>query len=198
MTTPELRTPRLLLRGWRPEDRAPFAALNADSRVTEFLGLQRDRAASDELLDRVEAHWATHGFGLWAVERTDDGAFLGFTGLSSPPFEASFTPAVEVGWRFAHHAWGHGYATEAGQAALAFGFERLGLAEIVSFTTVANARSRRVMERLGMRHDPGEDFDHPRLEAGHPLRPHVLYRLAREDWQRHRPGFARDVDPGRA
>jgi RimJ/RimL family protein N-acetyltransferase len=138
------------------------------------------------------------GCGLWAVEREEDGAFLGFTGLSSPPFEASFTPAVEVGWRFAHHAWGHGYATEAAEAALEFGFERLGLAEIVSFTTVANARSRRVMERLGMRHDPGEDFDHPRLEAGHPLRRHVLYRLAHEDWRRHRPGFAHDVDPGRA
>ena len=198
MPTPELRTARLLLRGWRPEDRAPFADLNADPRVAEILGRMRDRDASDELLDRLEEHWATHGFGLWAVEREEDGAFLGFTGLSSPPFEVSFTPAVEVGWRFAHHAWGHGYATEAAEAALEFGFERLGLAEIVSFTTVANARSRRVMERLGMRHDPGEDFDHPRLEAGHPLRRHVLYRLAHEDWRRHRRGFAHDVDPGRA
>lgn len=187
MTTPELRTARLLLRGWRPDDRAPFADLNGDPRVTEFLGRMRDRAASDELVDRIQEHWARHGFGLWAVERGDDGAFLGFTGLSSPPFEASFTPAVEVGWRFGHHAWGQGYATEAAEAALGFGFERLGLDEIVSFTTVANARSRRVMERLGMRHDAREDFDHPRLEAGHPLRPHVLYRLRREDWEGRAP-----------
>ena len=148
MATPELRTSRLLLRGWRLEDRLPFAELNGDPRVTEFLGRIRDRAASDELLDLVEEHWDRHGFGLWAVERTADGAFLGFTGLSTPSFEAAFTPAVEVGWRFAHHAWGHGYATEAAMAALAFGFERLGLQEIVSFTTVANERSRRVMERL--------------------------------------------------
>jgi RimJ/RimL family protein N-acetyltransferase len=153
-------------------------------RVTEFLGRMRDRAASDELLDRVEEHWAMHGFGLWAVERLRDDEFLGFTGLSTPSFDAAFTPAVEVGWRFAYHAWGHGYATEAARAALAFGFARLGLQEIVSFTTVANVRSRRVMERLGMRHDPADDFDHPRLDEGHPLRRHVLYRLGRVEWQR--------------
>ncbi len=182
MATPELRTSRLLLRGWRPGDRPPFADLNGDPRVTEFLGGMRDRAASDELLDRVEEHWDLHGFGLWAVERLADGAFLGFTGLSTPSFDAAFTPAVEVGWRFAYHAWGQGYATEAATAALAFGFERLGLQEIVSFTTVANVRSRRVMERLGMRHDPADDFDHPRLDEGHPLRPHVLYRLRRDAW----------------
>jgi RimJ/RimL family protein N-acetyltransferase len=184
VATPELRTSRLLLRGWRLEDRLPFAELNGDPRVTEFLGRIRDRAASDELLDLVEEHWDRHGFGLWAVERTADGVFLGFTGLSTPSFEAAFTPAVEVGWRFAYHAWGHGYATEAAMAALAFGFERLGLHEIVSFTTVANVRSRRVMERLGMRHDPAGDFDHPRLDEGHPLRRHVLYRLGRAEWQR--------------
>ena len=184
MAPPELRTSRLLLRGWRPEDREPFAALNADPRVTEFLGRMGDRAESDELLDRAEEHWTARGFGLWAVERLEDGAFLGFTGLSSPSFEAAFTPAVEVGWRLAHAAWGHGYATEAAEEALAFGFERLGLEEIVSFTTVANERSRRVMERLGMRRDPADDFDHPRLEEGHPLRPHVLYRLRAEDWKR--------------
>ena len=159
-----------------------FADLNGDPRVTEFLGRMRNRAASDELLDRVEEHWDLHGFGLWAVERPADGAVLGFTGLSTPSFDAAFTPAVEVGWRFAYHAWGHGYATEAATAALAFGFERLGLQEIVSFTTVANVRSRRVMERLGMRHDPADDFDHPRLDEGHPLRPHVLYRLRRDAW----------------
>jgi ribosomal-protein-alanine N-acetyltransferase len=120
---------------------------------------------------------------LWALERVEDGAFLGFTGLSRPSFEAHFTPAVEVGWRLARHAWGHGFATEAARAALRFGFETVGLEEIVSFTVPANVRSRAVMERIGMHHDPSDDFDHPKLPAGHPLRAHVLYRLRRADWQ---------------
>ena len=148
-----------------------------------------DRAASDALLVSVEEHWAEHGFGLWAVERLEDRAFLGFTGLSTPSFAADFTPAVEVGWRFAHAAWGHGFATEAADAALAFGFQRLALDEIVSFTAAANARSRRVMERLGMTHDPADDFDHPRLAEEDALRHHVLYRLSAQAWRGRRgPG----------
>lgn len=191
MAIPELRTDRLVLRDWRDSDRAPFADLNADPHVTEFLGRMRDRAASDELLVSIADHWARRGYGLWAVERIEDGAFLGFTGLSTPTFEATFTPAVEVGWRLAHHAWGRGYATEAAEAAVGFGFEALGLDEIVSFTVVLNARSRRVMERLGMTHDPADDFDHPRLEDGHPLRRHVLYRLRASDWRAARAVAAR-------
>ncbi len=112
-----------------------------------------------------------------------DGAFLGVTGLSRPSFEAPFTPAVEVGWRFAREAWGHGYATEAAKAAVEFGFETLGLREIVSFTVPANERSWRVMERLGMKRDPVDDFEHPRLPEGHPLRRHFLYRLRASDWR---------------
>jgi RimJ/RimL family protein N-acetyltransferase len=182
---PVLTTDRLLLRGWRDSDRAPFAALNADPEVTRYLGAGgRDRAASDALVLAFIEHWSAWHFGLWAVERAEDGAFLGFTGLARPTFEASFTPAVEVGWRFARHAWGRGYATEGARAAVEFGFGVVGLEEIVSFTVPANDRSRRVMERLGMTHNELDDFDHPRLAEGDQLRRHVLYRLRRDDWER--------------
>lgn len=134
------------------------------------------RAESDLLIERIEAGFEENGFGLWAVEVREDEEFIGFVGLGVPEFEAHFTPAVEVGWRLARSAWGHGFATEAGRAALEFGFEVANLSEVVSFTTVANQRSRAVMERLGMAHDPVEDFDHPAFPEGHPLRRHVLYR----------------------
>ena len=183
MVIPELRTKRLLLRSFGPNDRESFRALNADPEVMRHFPAPMDAATSDGLLERMAAHWAEHGFGLWAVERLADGAVLGFTGLSRPSFDSHFTPAVEVGWRLARDAWGHGYATEAARAALAFGFEALDLEEIVSFTVPANDRSRRVMERLGMSRDPEDDFDHPRLPRGHPLRRHVLYRLRRDDWR---------------
>jgi len=135
------------------------------------------RAQSDDLIEAIEAGFEVNGFGLWALETREGGEFIGFTGLSVPSFEAHFTPAVEVGWRLARSAWGQGYATEAGTAVLAFGFEEAGLDEIVSFTTPANRRSRAVMERLGMSYDPADDFDHPSLPAGHPQRRHILYRL---------------------
>jgi RimJ/RimL family protein N-acetyltransferase len=179
MSAPEIRTGRLLLRGWRAEDRQPFAVLSADPEVMELVGGPLDRAASDALLDRIEEHFARHGFGLWAVEERESGGLAGFVGLSVPAFEAPFTPCVEVGWRLARSFWGRGYATEAARAALRFGFEELGLDEIVSFTVPHNHRSRRVMERLGMRRDPQGDFEHPRLPPGHSLRAHVLYRIAR-------------------
>ncbi len=175
---PELRTERLLLRRWRPADRGPFAALNADPEVMEHLPAPLDRAESDALVEAIEVGFERDGYGLWALEPLDGGGLIGFTGLARPRFEAHFTPAVEVGWRLARPAWGHGYATEAARAALAFGFEQAGLAEVVSFTTAVNARSRAVMERLRMQRDPAEDFDHPSLAPDHPQRRHVLYRLA--------------------
>ena len=184
MTVPELATARLRLRGWRNDHREPFAALNADPEVMAHFPTTLSRATSDMLVDATMDGWAANGFGLWAMERVTDGRFLGFTGLSRPSFGAAFTPAVEIGWRLARHAWGHGYATEAARASLHFGFETLGLEEIVSFTVPANVRSRAVMERIGMHHDPADDFDHPKLPEGHPLRRHVLYRLARDDWRR--------------
>lgn len=181
----ELRTERLLLRWWRAEDREPFALLNADPRVAEFLPGTLTRAESDARAERIEAHFAEHGFGLWAVEVPGTAPFAGFVGLSVTTFAAAFTPCVEIAWRLDAHHWGCGYATEGARAALAFGFEHLGLAEMVSFTVPANVRSRRVMERIGMRHDPEGDFDHPLLAEGHPLRRHVLYRLRRESRDRH-------------
>ncbi len=178
-----LRTDRLVLRRWRPEDLEPFAALNADREVMARFPSTLDRAASDALAETADAHFDEHGFGLWAVEVAGTGQFVGFTGLSVPRFTAHFSPAVEVGWRLARAAWGHGYATEAATATLDDAFGRVGLAEVVSFTSLGNERSRAVMRRLGMTRDPADDFDHPSLPACHWLRRHVLYRLGAEAWR---------------
>lgn len=165
------------MRRWRPEDREPFAEMNADPDVMRYFPALLDRAASDVFVDRIEAGFDEHGFGLWAIERLDTHAFIGFVGLSVPSFDAHFTPAVEVGWRLARSSWGQGFATEAGLRAVEAGFEDCGLTQIVSFTATVNTRSIAVMDRLGMTHDPADDFDHPALQAGHPLQRHVLYRL---------------------
>jgi len=186
---PELRTARLLLRAWRDEDLEPFAAMNADPAVREhFPGGPMARGESDALVERFQARWREDGHAPWAVERLADGVSIGFIGLLTVHFEAHFTPALEVGWRLARDAWGNGFATEGGQASLRWGFETLGLEEIVSFTTPGNARSRAVMERLGMTRDADDDFEHPRIAPGDPLRRHVLYRLQRADWLSARRG----------
>ena len=174
-----LRTERLVLRRWKDSDREPFAALNADPRVMEFFPSTLTREECDAMIDRIERHFEERGFGLWAVEVQGGPSCIGFVGLWTPSFEAHFTPCVEVGWRLAYEAWGKGYATEAARAALRFGFEKLGLDEIVAMAVEGNRRSRRVMDKLGMTHDPADDFDHPRYEDGHPCRQHVLYRLKR-------------------
>jgi len=175
----EIRTARLLLRRWRAADRAAFAALNADPLVMQHFPSVLISSDSAALADRIEQHFAEHGFGLWAVEITSVVEFAGFIGLAIPRFEAHFTPCVEVGWRLAAEHWGRGYATEGARAALTFGFRELGLSEIVSFTTPDNRRSRRVMERIGMTHNPADDFDHP--GAPQSLRRHVLCRIAARD-----------------
>jgi RimJ/RimL family protein N-acetyltransferase len=174
-----LSTARLRLRPWRPEDLPTYAAMNADPRVREYFPKVLTAAESDREAARIAAHFDQHGFGLWAVEVVGTADFAGFVGLAIPGFEAHFTPCVEIGWRLAFEHWGRGYATEAARAALDCGFERLGLEEIVAFTVPGNWRSRRVMERLGMRRSAADDFDHPRLPPGHPLRRHVLYRVGR-------------------
>lgn len=176
----QLRTERLVLRRWRDEDRAPFAAMNADPRVMEHFPSLLTPVQSDDLVDRIEASFAQDGVGLWVVERR--GEFLGFTGLlwQLPPLP--FAPALEVGWRLARAAWGQGYATEAARAAIDDGFARVGIGGLVSMTAAVNTRSIAVMERLGMRRDPSEDFDHHRLPPEHRLERHVLYRLPRRGW----------------
>jgi RimJ/RimL family protein N-acetyltransferase len=175
----ELTTDRLLLRPWTDADREPFAAMNSDPAVMEHFPALMTREESDAFVDRIGAQLAEWGFGLWALEVRDTGRFIGFTGLSRPSFEAHFTPAVEIGWRLSKDAWGNGYATEAARAALAYGFGPAGLDEIVSFTATTNLPSQRVMQRIGMTHDESDDFDHPRVPAGHRLQRHVLYRITR-------------------
>lgn len=183
---PILTTARLRLRQWRDADLAPFAALNADPHVMEFFPKVLTRAESDAVAGYIRDHFTRHGFGFWAVEAPGVAPFVGFVGLAVPSFEAPFTPCVEIGWRLAREHWGRGFATEGAGAALAFGFETLALQEIVAFTAPANIPSRRVMGRLGMRRSPSDDFEHPSLPDGHPLRPSVLYRLRRADWRPRR------------
>ncbi len=174
--TEEIGTQRLLLRRWRQEDRAPFAALNADPIVMEHFPAPLSQQESDALVDRIEAHFDQYGYGLWAVEA--QGTFIGFTGLCWATWESDFTPALEVGWRLAPHAWGKGYASEAAIAALRRGF--VEVESIVSFTALSNQRSIRVMQRIGMTR--AGEFDHPRVPEGHALRRHVLYRADRPSW----------------
>jgi RimJ/RimL family protein N-acetyltransferase len=177
---PILSTERLVLRGWRHSDRVPFARMNADPQVMEFLPQVLSSPESDLLAERIDAHFRQHGFGLCAAELRRDGTFIGFIGLNVPLFQAAFTPCVEVGWRLRADLWGQGLATEGAREIIRYGFETLGLREILSFTVPANVRSRRVMEKLGMNHNAADDFDHPRLPLSHPLRRHVLYRLKRD------------------
>lgn len=176
---PELRTERLLLRRWRAEDLEPYAALNADPVVREHFASTLTRRESEAEIASFEERFEEHGYGLWAVEVPGVAPCIGFVGLNLTTFDAPFSPAVEVGWRLAREHWGHGYASEGARAALRFGFDTTDIDEIVSFTSPSNVRSWTVMERIGMTRDPADDFEHPRVPVGHPLRPHVLYRISR-------------------
>jgi RimJ/RimL family protein N-acetyltransferase len=184
----EIRTERLLLRQWTDADREPFAELNADPEVMRHFPQTMTREESDALVDRCAGRIVADGYGLWALEVIETGRFIGFTGLAPIAFEAHFSPATEIGWRLAKGAWGNGYATEAARASLAHAFGPAGLAELVSMTATTNRPSQRVMERIGMTRDPADDFDHPRLEPGHRLQRHVLYRINRAQWQAHQAG----------
>lgn len=175
--------PRVLLRRWRAADREALAAINGDALAMQHFPGVMSRSDSDALADRLQAHFDQFGFGPWALEIPGVVEFAGFVGLLNVAFEAHFTPAVEIGWRLAPAQWGRGYASEAARLAMRFGFEALDLHEIVSFTVPANTRSIAVMQKLGMQHDPREDFAHPRLPAGHPLRRHRLYRLTQRQWR---------------
>ena len=179
-------TERLVLRDWRDDDLAPFAALNGDPVVMEHFPGTLSRDESDAFARHIQANLDAWGYGLWAIEVRETGEFIGFTGLTRQTFPAHFTPAVEVGWRLSCDAWGHGYASEAARTALDVGFDEHGLDEVVSMTTTTNVRSQRTMQRLGMRRDPADDFDHPKVEVGSPLRRHVLYRITSEEHRRQR------------
>lgn len=179
-----LRTERLILRSWRDTDRRPWAELNADTVVMAHFPATLSRSESDAMVDRMQADLDDRGWGWVAIERRQDGAFVGGAALVPVNFDSWFTPAVEVGWRLTHRHWGHGYATEAARALLRYGFDELALDEVVSFTAAANRRSEAVMVRLGfVPHADGATFEHPNLAPGHPLRRHVLYHLQRT---RHR------------
>lgn len=172
-----METDRIILRRWRDRDLEPFAAMGCDPRVMEFFPALLSREESAAAIARMEDRFESNGFCFWAIERKEDGVFLGFGGLNRPTFAAPFTPCVEIGWRLAFAYWGYGYASEAARASLAYGFHNLAEREVVAFTAQGNQRSRSVMERLGMTYDPADDFDHPSIPNGHFLRRHVLYRI---------------------
>lgn len=179
-----IKTDRLILRPWRKEDLEPFAKLNTDPRVMEYFPSIKSYEETSAEYNRILQHFAQHGWGFWAVALPNETDFIGFIGLRFDDFPAPFTPAVEIGWRLAFDHWGKGYATEGAKAALKYGFESLHLNEIISFTTVQNTRSRRIMEKIGMQHDSKDDFDHPTLPEDHQLKRHVLYRLKENEWKK--------------
>lgn len=179
-----VETPRLRLLCIQDRHFAAFAAMNADPAVMKFFPAPLDHEQSMAMRSRMETHTKDYGHTFWVVESIENAEFLGLAGLLVPQYEAHFTPCVEIGWRFARKHWGKGLATEAARAVADLGFTRLGLDEIVALTVPANWRSRRVMERLGMTYSPADDFDHPDLPEGHPLRRHVLYRLSRGAWRK--------------
>jgi RimJ/RimL family protein N-acetyltransferase len=176
-----IETDRLILRGWHSSDREPFANLNADPRVMEFFPATLSRAETEAMISKIEEKFRQQGFGLWAAELRETKNFIGFIGLNVPGHPLPFSPCVEICWRLAFDYWGRGYAQEGARAVLTYGFERLRLKEIVSFTTVNNLRSRRVMEGIGMAYDAHGDFDHPNVPKNHPLRRHVLYRKTKSE-----------------
>jgi RimJ/RimL family protein N-acetyltransferase len=204
MTEPvTLRTERLVLRPWTDADRAPFAALNADDEVMAHFPGTLTREESDAMVDGIRERMDRQGFGLWAVDVVGGPSCIGFVGLNPIPFDAAFTPALEVGWRLARDVWGRGYAPEGAVASVDFAFASVRrdgdgftsiddgepLDEVVSMTTPSNLKSRRVMEKIGLRRDPADDFDHPAMvdRAPHLVR-HVLYRIDRAGWSSRNPG----------
>ena len=177
-----LETERLILRTWRPEDREPFARMNADPDVMEYFLKRLTSAESDAFVDRIERGLSERGYGLWAAELKESGRFMGFIGFNYTDFPADFTPCIEIGWRLAAEFWGKGYATEGAAACLDLGFGKLGFTEVYSFTSKSNARSESVMKKIGMR--KVREFKHPKIEEAHPLCGHVLYRIAADEISR--------------
>ncbi|MCB9586206.1 MAG: GNAT family N-acetyltransferase [Polyangiaceae bacterium] len=178
-----LRTERLVMRPFVEADAEAFAKINADPQVMEHYPAPLSRGESDALLDRINTSFRENGFGVWALELGSSSALLGYTGLAIPTWENHLTPCVEVGWRLGREHWGNGYASEAARAALEVAFTDLGLSEVLSFTSLPNHRSARVMQRIGMRRDEASDFAHPNLPADHPLSRHIVYRISAAEWE---------------
>lgn len=179
-----LRTERLTMQPWLAKHLGALAMICEDKEVMKFFPRVLTREECRSLLEGFNDHFREYGYGVWAMVPHGGEAPIGFCGLKQVTMNAPFAPAVEILWRLNRAAWGWGFANEAARAALQHGFEKVGLEEIVSFTTPKNLRSIALMERLGMRRDPEEDFEHPALPEDDPLRPHVLYRLRREEWRR--------------
>ena len=179
------QTQRLVIRNWRKGDEELFYHINSDAKVMEFFATRRDRQQSIELMQLLMKWISETGYGFYAVEKKADGEPIGFAGLSLPKLEPHLPEGtVEIGWRLGADHWGNGYATEAAEALLQFGFEQRGLDEIVSFAVEDNVRSTAVMKRIGMRPDPARDFDHPSVPDTHPhLRRHVLYAITNNEWR---------------
>ncbi len=178
MSNIHLETDRLVLREWQESDRKPFAQMNADPMVMEYMPRRLDEAASDKLVNRFEKHFKKHGYGLYAAELKETEEFMGFVGIDNVAVDVPFKPAVEIAWRLSYEYWGHGYATEGAQHVLAHALGELKIPEIVAFSVYDNERSLHVIEKIGLVRDPDGDFEYPRLPKGHPLAQHVLYRSA--------------------
>ncbi len=170
----KILTARLKLREWKEADKEPFFELNSDPRVMELMPKLLSKEESDQLIERIKRQFQEDGYSFFALELIENQTFIGLIGLSIPKFQSFFTPCVEIGWRLAYNYWGKGYATEGAKASLNYGFNELNLSEIVSFTVPQNIRSRQVMERIGMKNI--DEFEHPLLPQGHPLRKHILYK----------------------
>jgi RimJ/RimL family protein N-acetyltransferase len=170
-----IETQRLVLRPFRSRDCEPFAEINGDRRVSDWLGGPIDREASDQGIERINQHIADHGFGFWAAERKSDGRLIGMIGLKHMALELPPAPAIEAGWRLSPECWGQGFASEGAQAAVNWGFEHLGASEIVAITARQNLQSQKVMQRMGMTEQAHRAFEHPRLAVDHPLRSHVVF-----------------------
>jgi len=181
-----LETDRLVLRTFEERDIDAMALIDQDPKVREFLLGTADREKTAAGVRKIIRHYDDHGFSLYAVELKSTHEMIGWCGLMIPSFEAHFTPAVEIGWRLSSNQWHHGYATEAATAVLKYAFENLKLKEVVSFTAAGNIKSRRVMEKIGLEHNPDDDFDHPKIEKSHPLCRHVLYRISKDEYDETR------------
>ena len=177
-----LETDRLILRTWSDDDLQPMLAINQDPKVMEYFPGLQDLETTKNFITKVNDHFNKYGYSLYACERKDTNEFIGFIGLLIADFKAHFTPAIEIGWRLSSKHWGQGFATEGAKAALDYAFRELKISEIVSFTTAGNAKSIRVMEKIGLQHNVNDAFDHPKLDDTSPLKRHVLYRLSREKY----------------